>query len=267
MAVTCELGRVLLVVPAYDEQECLGGTLQELRFALPDVDVVVVDDGSRDATAAVAQAAGVPVLRLPFNLGVGGAMRAGFLHAQRNGYRVVVQVDADGQHDPTEVPALLAALVREGSDVVIGARFDGTGDYHVTGPRRWAMRLLASVVSRRTGVRLTDVTSGFRASGPRAVDLFAASYPADYLGDTVESLLLANAARLRVSQVPVAMRTRRGGVASTRPFRSTLLLLRALLVLAVFLARRPATGRRRRGLHPAAGRAETRSMGITSADT
>ena len=239
--------KVLVVVPAYNEEACLPATLAAVRAAVPGTDVVVVDDGSRDSTVRLAHAGGADVLRLPFNLGVGAAMRAGFLYAHRAGYDAVVQVDADGQHDPVDIPRLVELLSE--ADVVIGARFDGTGDYAVTGPRRWAMRLLAAVVSRRTGARLTDVTSGFRVSGPRAVSLFAATYPADYLGDTVESLLIAGAAGLRVTQVPVAMHPRQGGVPSQRPFGSVLYLLRALLVLVVFLSRRGA--RRRRSRHPA----------------
>ena len=246
MPLTCAAGRVLIVVPAFDEEQCLPGTLAELHRCLPGADVVVVDDGSTDATAEVARAAGVPVLRLPFNLGVGGAMRAGFLHAHRNGFAAVIQLDADGQHDPAHVPTLLRTLDERGVDVVVGARFDGEGDYAARGPRRWAMYLLARVVSRRTGVRLTDVTSGFRVAGPRAVALFAQRYPADYLGDTVESLLLAHAAGLRLCQQPVRMRSRSGGLPSTPPLRSTLYLLRALLVLVVFLAR----GRSHRGPVP-----------------
>jgi glycosyltransferase involved in cell wall biosynthesis len=169
-------------------------------------------------------------------------MRAGFLHAHRNGFAAVLQLDADGQHDPAQVPVLLEALDEQDVDVVVGARFDGEGDYVARGPRRWAMYLLAKVVSWRTGVRLTDVTSGFRVAGPRAVALFAQRYPADYLGDTVESLLLAHSAGLRLCQQPVRMRSRSGGLPSTSPLRSTLYLLRALLVLVVFLAR----GRSRR---------------------
>ena len=237
MPLSCAAGRVLIVIPAFNEEQCLPGTLQELRRRLPDADVVVVDDGSADATASVAHDAGVPVLQLPFNLGVGGAMRAGFLHAHRNGFDVVIQLDADGQHDPSQVPELIRILVEQPADVVVGARFDGDGDYAARGPRRWAMFVLAKVVSRRTGVRLTDVTSGFRVAGPRAVALFAQQYPADYLGDTVESLLLAHAAGLRLCQQPVHMRSRNGGLPSTPPLRSTLYLLRALLVLVVFLAR------------------------------
>jgi glycosyltransferase involved in cell wall biosynthesis len=224
--------RTLVVVPAWNERESLPLLLGELRAALPDVDVVVIDDGSHDGTADVARGTGVRVVQLPFNIGVGGAMRAGFLYAAREGYDVVVQVDADGQHDPLDVPRLVAE-VESGVDVVIGARFAGVGDYRVRGPRWWAMRLLASSVSRLSRVRLTDVTSGFRASSARAIALFAEEYPPEYLGDTVESLVIANRAGLRVGQVPVAMRERQAGQPSQSSWRATLYLGRAVLVLAL----------------------------------
>lgn len=164
-------------------------------------------------------------------------MRTAFLHAARCDYDAVVQVDADGQHDPKHVPALVAAL--ETSDVVIGSRFAGEGEYDVHGPRRWAMTLLAKTLSRVSGSRLTDTTSGFRASGRRAIRLFARHYPAEYLGDTVDSLVLASRADLRVTEIPVGMRARQGGTPSQNPLRSTVYLGRSLLALFVALTRRP----------------------------
>src|SRR5690606_24896104 len=118
--------------------------VREVRAAMPDALCLVVDDGSVDATAQVARDAGATVIELPFNLGVGGAMRAGFRFARDNGYAVVVQVDADGQHDPRDIPTLLARL--DDADIVIGSRFAGAGDYDARGPRRWAMRVLARAV-------------------------------------------------------------------------------------------------------------------------
>jgi glycosyltransferase involved in cell wall biosynthesis len=224
----------LIVVPAYNEEGSLGVVLAELALVLPSCDVVVVDDGSSDRTRLEAQAMGVVVLSLPYNLGVGAAMRTGYQYAVRHGYRAVVQVDADGQHDPTGVPALLAGL--EHANIVIGARF-AAGGYRVRGPRRWAMRLLARVVSRVAGHRLTDVTSGFRAVDARALGLFASSYPADYLGDTVEALVLAARAGLVVDQVDVHMRCRQGGCPSQSVLRATLYLLRAVLALGLGLIR------------------------------
>lgn len=124
----------LVVLPAWNEEGSLGGVLQELADGLPHVDVLVVSDGSTDRTAEIARTAGVAVLELPINLGVGGAMRAGYKYAERHGYGVMVQLDADGQHDPKDVPRLLAVLHDEAADVVIGARFAGTGTYAVRGP-------------------------------------------------------------------------------------------------------------------------------------
>ena len=136
----------LIIVPAWNEERNVGNTVTEIRGAHPEYVVVVVDDGSSDATASVAREAGAVVLSLPFNLGVGGAMRTGFRYAQRHGYRRAIQVDADGQHNPEDIARVLSGLAD--ADISIGARFDGVGDYDVRGPRRWAMRFLASVLTR-----------------------------------------------------------------------------------------------------------------------
>ena len=226
---------MLVAMPALDEAGTIGAVIDAVRAAGP-YDVVVVDDASTDATAAIARERGVLVLSLPFTVGVGGAMRTAFLHAQRAGYDYVVQVDADGQHDPTQIPTLLEGMSE--ASVVIGARFAGAGDYQVHGPRRWAMSTLARVLSRVTGTTLTDTTSGFRAADSDAIALFAQRYPAEYLGDTVESLVIAARSGLRVRQVPVVMRERQGGAASQGPVRASLYLGRAWLALAVALTRR-----------------------------
>lgn len=227
--------RLLVVVPALNEEDAVGAVVNDVRSHLPGIRVVVIDDGSVDRTAAVAAAAGAEVLRLPINLGVGGAMRAGFRFAQAQGHDIVVQVDADGQHDVTYLPALLERL--DEADVVIGARFAGLDDYGVRGPRRWAQWVLArsmSVVVRR---RLTDVTSGFKAMGPRAVTLYAHTYPAEYLGDTVEALVIGARAGLRITQVPVRMRARQGGQPSQGAVRSTVYLARAGVAFVLALMR------------------------------
>jgi hypothetical protein len=163
-------------------------------------------------------------------------MRAGYRYAERGGYDVVVQVDADGQHDVTFVPDLLEAL--KGADVVIGSRFAGVGDYRVKGPRRWAMRLLARVLSLLAHERLSDVTSGFRAVNRRGIRLFAEHYPSEYLGDTVESLVIAARTGCRLTQVPVSMRPRTSGRASQTTLRSVLYLARAVVALSLALCRR-----------------------------
>lgn len=232
--------RVLVVVPAFNEQASVGRTVTELKNANGGLDVVVVDDGSGDDTAREAHRAGALVCRLPYNLGVGGAMRAGYRYALRHDYDVAVQVDADGQHDPAYLGALVDALAV--ADIAVGARFAGEGAYRARGPRRWAMRLLAVTLSRLARTRMTDVTSGFRAANRRAIRVFADHYPAEYLGDTVESLVIALRSGCTVTQVPVTMRTRASGRASQTPFRSSIYLLRAVVALSLALLRKwPAT--------------------------
>lgn len=213
----------------------MGAVVAEIRLTNPGVDVLVVDDGSSDDTAARAGAAGALVCRLAINLGVGGAMRAGFRYALHAGYDVAVQVDADGQHDPRYISALVAELER--ADVVIGARFAGVGDYRVGGPRRWAMSTLAPMLSHLAGTRLTDVTSGYRAANRRALQVFATHYPSEYLGDTIESLVIALKTGCSVTQVPVAMRPRTEGVPSQTPLKASAYLLRAMSALGLALVR------------------------------
>jgi len=236
--VTDDRRRTLLVIlPAWNEEEALPGVLDELHATLPEADFLVVNDGSTDRTAVAARRGRTMVLDLPLNLGVGGAMRAGYKFAARKGYQAAVQVDADGQHDPADVQRVVGALESEGADVVIGARFAGEGSYTVRGPRRWAMKLLSASLSRLTRTRLTDTTSGFKASNRRAIELFAADYPAEYLGDTIESLVIASRAGLVVRQVGVTMRPRAGGTPSHNPAKAALFLGRAVLALLIALSR------------------------------
>jgi glycosyltransferase involved in cell wall biosynthesis len=235
------LDSVVILVPAWNEARNVGNTVREILVACPGYDIAVIDDGSTDETAAVAAAAGATVLSLPFNLGVGGAMRTGFTYAQRMGYGRAIQVDADGQHNPADIERVLAGLAV--ADISIGARFSDVGDYEVRGPRKWAMRFLASVMSRVAHTRLTDVTSGFRAAGPRAIDQYVRYYPAEYLGDTLDSLVAACHAGLTVTQIPVAMRPRVHGRPSQGPIGAAIYLLRSVFALTLAVLRRPTGGR------------------------
>lgn len=228
--------RALVIMPAWNEAESVGNTVREVLALRETYDVLVVNDGSQDNTAAVAGEAGAVVLDLPFNLGVGGAMRAGFKYAKRNGYDAVIQVDADGQHDPKEISRVLAALAD--ADIAIGARFADRGTYKVTGPRRWAMVLLAKVISGLAHTRLTDVTSGFKAANRRGIDQFIDHDPAEYLGDTIDSLVVAIRSGCVITQVPVEMRARQGGTPSHNPLKSAIYLGRSVFALLFALTRR-----------------------------
>jgi glycosyltransferase involved in cell wall biosynthesis len=180
--------------------------------------------------------AGAVVAKLPYNLGVGGAMRLGYRYARDHDYDVAVQVDADGQHDPRYVPKLIDAL--DDADLVLGARFAGEGDYQVRGPRRWAMVMLGAVLSWVAHTKLTDTTSGFRAANRRVIEMFALWYPVEYLGDTVETLVHTARRGHRIRQVPVAMRKRMAGTPSHSPAKAMIYLGRAFAVLTLALIRR-----------------------------
>ncbi|MER7892647.1 glycosyltransferase family 2 protein [Micromonospora sp. NPDC048909] len=228
--------RVLIIIPALNESGSIADVVGEVRGELPGVEVLVVDDGSTDRTAAVAAAAGARVAQLPYNLGVGGAMRLGYRYAREHDFDVAIQIDADGQHDPRYVPKLVDLL--DENDLVIGARFAGEGDYSVRGPRRWAMVMLSAVLSRVAKTKLTDTTSGFRAANRRVIDMFATWYPVEYLGDTVETLVHTARRGYRIRQVPVAMRKRMAGTPSHSPAKAMIYLGRAFAVLTLALIRR-----------------------------
>lgn len=228
--------RTLVIMPAWNEAETVGKTVAETIALGVNYNVLVVDDGSMDRTAAEAEAAGATVLRLPFNLGVGGAMRAGFKYAARIGYDAVIQVDADGQHDPRDIERVLSGL--ETADISIGARFAARGEYKVSGPRKWAMQLLARVISALAKTRLTDVTSGFRAANAKAIRQYLDHYPSEYLGDTIDSLVVAIKSGCRVVQVPVEMRVRQGGTPSHNPTKAAIYLGRSIFALLFALTRK-----------------------------
>ena len=245
---------VLIIIPAFNEEAALPATLAEVRRAQPDAEIAVVDDGSRDATATVARAAGARVLPLPFNVGVGGAVRTGLRCAAEGGFDRAVVIDADGQHDPTGIAQLLGAL-DEGADLVIGSRFaPGAPEYAVGRTRRRAMQLLQRIVKMRTGQSFTDVTSGYRGFSRPTIEVLAAQYPAEYLADTVEALLIVHDRGGRIVEVAVPMRPRAGGVPSSRGFVLVLNYLRLLVGIlssTIFSRTRERSGRaapeRRRG--------------------
>ncbi len=234
------LGRVVAVVPAYREEAAIAGVIEEIRAFDPAIDVVVVDDGSPDGTAAAASRAGAAVVRLPFNLGIGATVQTGFRYALEHGYDTAVRLDGDGQHDPAELPALLEALGRGDADVVTGSRFVGVdGDYRPPLARRIGITWFARLVSLLTGQRVTDTTSGFQALNRKGIALFARDYPSDY--PEVEATLLVLRSKLRLVEVPVRMREREHGASSITLVRSVYYVLKVTLALLVAMARKATT--------------------------
>src|SRR3954453_9671124 len=233
------MNRNLAIVPAYDEADAIGATVGAIRRLAPDFDVLVVDDGSVDATADRARAGGAEVLRLPFNLGIGAAVQSGYVYAEENGYDVAVQVDGDGQHDPRHIHVLLDRLNTDPElNMVTGSRFlaSETNGYRSSAARRVGIRVFSRVVSRITGQRVTDPTSGFRMTDRSGIELFARDYPHDY--PEVEAILLMHANRLRSCEVSVRMRPRLTGRSAISPWQASYYMAKVLLPVFVGLLRR-----------------------------
>lgn len=233
--------RDLIVIPALNEEAAIGGVIRELRRIEPECDILVVSDGSTDHTVDVAVAAGATVVALPYNLGVGTALRTGFRYAVRNDYSCVVQVDADGQHDAREIDALRAAIAG-GANLAIGSRFlDDSSHYEVDRVRGVAMRVLRVMVSALMGRRFTDTSSGFRAFDRKMLEYFSYAYPREFLSDTVEALLLAGYRGFEVVEVPTRMRPRQAGTPTHQSARLAFHYVRLVVVLVMtmsFSARR-----------------------------
>ena len=229
--------RVVAVVPAFNEAAAIGRVVDEIRSVGSNFDVVVVDDASVDATSEVAAARGAIVLRLPFNVGIGGAVQTGLRYAREEGYELAVRLDGDGQHDATELPKLLAPIEAGEANVVIGSRFvDGSGTYRPPFARRLGIRVFARLVSVLGGQRVTDTTSGFLALDRTGIELFAAEYPHDY--PEVEATLVALRSGLRLRQVQVEMRERESGTSSITFVRSLYYIAKVTLAVLVASLRR-----------------------------
>lgn len=223
---------ILVVIPALNEESTIGDVIRRvhsLGFA-----ALVVSDGSTDATVAVARGEGARVLRLAINIGVGGALRAGFRYAVDEGFRAVVQVDADGQHPVEGIRDLIEASNRSGASMVIGSRFLGgspTMDLGTT--RRLAMRILGKSASKATGYRVTDATSGFRLIAQPLLGAFSESFPDYYLGDTFEALVSAGRAGYQVIEVPATLTARTVGVSSASPIQAAKFTMKCLSLAAL----------------------------------
>lgn len=232
--------RALVIVPAFNEAASLPAVVASLRAHAPQCDVCVVDDGSTDDTAAVAASLGIPVLRSPVNLGIGGAVQTGYLWAREHGYDAAVQIDGDGQHDPRYIASALAPIGNHESDLVVGSRFITGDGFRSSAVRRAGIRYLSWFLRLRCGARVSDPTSGFRAASRRAIELFAREYPSDY--PEPESIGLAVRAGLSVSEIPVRMRERQHGRSSISVWKTAYYLVKVSLALLLL----PAETRRSR---------------------
>jgi glycosyltransferase involved in cell wall biosynthesis len=234
---------LLVILPALNEAENLPQTIAHIRASVPQAAVLVVNDGSLDKTAEVAQQAGALVVTLPFNVGIGAAVQTGFQFAARYGYRIVVRNDGDGQHAAEDITCLLAALQQGKADVVIGSRFIGNGsstkngDYGTSFTRRLGIEIIRRLLSLITGWRITDPTSGFAAYNERAIELFARLYPHDY--PEPEAIILMRRSGLTMCEIPVNMRAREYGTSSITPLRSIYYMFKVVLAILITALRRP----------------------------
>ncbi len=228
--------RTLVFIPAWNEEDSITEVIGGVRKALPDADLLVIDDGSADGTSARAREAGALVASLPFNQGLGAALQTGYLHALREGYEFCAHLDADGQHPPAEVARLLAEVYADRADLVIGSRYREPGnsesdDYKPTISRRIGTGVFRFFLTLATRQRFTDTTSGMRAANRRVMALFSERYSPDFA--EIESLQLAVRQGLRVEEVPVRMLERAGGSSFLTPLRSAFFIFKGLIVLMV----------------------------------
>ncbi|MBX5436616.1 MAG: glycosyltransferase family 2 protein [Alicyclobacillaceae bacterium] len=220
--------RILVIIPAYNEEPVVGNVVRAIFRHRSDVDVLVVNDGSQDRTAEVAAQAGARVVTLPVNLGIGGAMQTGYRYAAQFGYDIAVQLDADGQHDPADLDRVLGPLLAgEPVDMVVGSRYVERTSYRSTAFRRLGMVILAAVVRLILGYPVKDTTSGYRAVNRRVIELFAHWYPTDY--PEPEAIVYLHRNGYRIREVAVAMREREAGRSSITPFRSVYYMVKVLL--------------------------------------
>jgi glycosyltransferase involved in cell wall biosynthesis len=230
------LVRTLVFIPAWNEEGSIAAVIAGVRESLPDADLLVIDDGSTDATAERTREAGVLVASLPFNQGLGAALQTGYLHALREGYDACAHLDADGQHPPAEVARLLEEVHADRADLVIGSRYRDPGkaesdDYKPTLSRRIGTGVFRFFLTLATRQRFTDTTSGMRAANRRVMELFSDRYSPDFA--EIESLQLAVREGLRVEEVPVRMLERAGGSSFLTPLRSAFFIFKGLIVLMV----------------------------------
>ena len=223
--------RVLVIIPAYNESENIENVIDHLCRQAPQYDYLIINDGSTDKTAKICQERHFQFLNLPINLGIGGAVQAGYIYAQRNGYDIAVQMDGDGQHDIAYLADMLQPLMEDTADIVIGSRFLKKEGFQSSATRRVGIKILSFLILITTGKKIMDVTSGYRAVNRRFINIYVNDYPTDY--PEPEAIVTAIMNRGRITEVPVKMRAREGGSSSITFLKSVYYMIKVTLAILV----------------------------------
>lgn len=221
--------RVLIIIPAYNEEDSILNVIENLKSTNKDVDYVVVNDCSKDATRRILLENHMNHISLPQNLGIGGAVQSGYIYARDNGYDIAIQMDGDGQHPAEEISKLIEPILSGEADMVVGSRFVTRDGFQSTALRRFGIKFLSGLIKMRIHKRVYDVTSGFRAVNKSGIELFASNYAQDY--PEPESLITAAKSGLRIKEVPVVMKERQGGVSSISSFKSVYYMIKVSLAI------------------------------------
>ncbi|MFC4769327.1 glycosyltransferase family 2 protein [Effusibacillus consociatus] len=227
----------LVIIPAYNEEKSIAKVIHAIQKHLPEADIVVVNDGSRDRTAEVAARAGATVLNLPFNVGIGGGMQTGYLYAHEKGYQYAVQIDADGQHDPADLPRLLQHAKNGEGDMILGSRYVQQTNYKSTFMRRVGMIFFSGLVTILAGQSVKDTTSGYRVVNRKLIELFSRYYPADY--PEVEAIVYLKRQGCTLLEVPTEMHERQAGSSSITPLKSAYYMIKVALAVFMNVLRHP----------------------------
>ena len=223
--------KVLIIIPAYNEQECIKGVVDNLIQNYPQYDYVVINDGSKDDTLKILEENKYSYINLPGNLGIGGAMQTGYLYGYENGYDITVQLDGDGQHDPAYIKDIIAPIVRGEADMVIGSRYITGEGFQSTGLRRLGIKIISTTIRLLCGKKVLDVTSGFRASNRKMTRFFSENYAEDY--PEPEAIIATVKQGGEIKEVPVVMNERQGGVSSIRGFKAVNYMMKVELALLI----------------------------------
>lgn len=231
--------KILIIIPAFNEEKNIEEVISSIKKEFHDIDILVVNDGSRDKTGQIARSSGAVVIDLPYNLGIGGAMQTGYRYAADNNFDMAVQVDGDGQHPADQIKRLVKVIVDGEADVAVGSRFIVDGSYRPTTSRLIGITYFSKLLSLVLGQKVTDTTSGFRAVNNKVISFFSGTYPEDY--PEVEALLLLHKMGFKIKEVSVEMKERTGGKSSITPFRSLYYMVKVSLAIFIgILRKRPA---------------------------